>query len=169
MNHLALFLLLPAAVLAWRWSRLVSAALWLTFAVWLAYRGLAWRWPEAHAAGAFEWMRGVSVVTGGLGAWGLVERASARHVLSHRPWEAYLLAREFAGRQGVTLISLKATDAWFAPGRPDILAALLVASMAVDLTAWLIHRGAGQWGPQPFFQAVVLLAMCVIAWRKRSS
>jgi hypothetical protein len=168
MNHLALFLLLPAAWLTWRWSRLVSGALWLALGTWLAYRGIRWHWPDVWAAGYLEWLRGVSVVTGLLGAWELVERASARHVLLHKPWEAYLLAREFAGRAGVTLISLKATDAWFAPGRPDYLAALLVASMGVDLAAILIHRGASQWGPQPFFQCIVLVAMCVVAWPRRT-
>jgi hypothetical protein len=130
MNHLALFLLLPAAVLAWRWSRLVSAALWLTLAVWLAYRSLAWRWPEAHADGAFEVMRyGASAATGFLG----------------------LLAFEKGGNE--TRVR-----------RQLVLGAMLIASMAVDLAALLVHRAWGQWGPQPFFQCLVLLAMCVVAW-----
>lgn len=62
--HLALALLVPAALLTWRWSRLVSGALWLAFAAWSAYRGIAWARPEVWAAGHLEWMRVVSMVTG---------------------------------------------------------------------------------------------------------
>jgi hypothetical protein len=144
----ALVLLVPAALLTWRWSRLVSGALWLTLATWLAYRGLHWTYPDAWAAGHFEWMRGVSMVTGLVGGVELTRLALLRDITS--PSRGGFIGRPL--------------------GRPDILAGMLMASMGVDLTAWLIHRGAGQWGPQPFFQVVVLLAMCgVSAWPRRKS
>jgi len=132
--HLALALLLPAALLTWRWSRLVSGALWFALATWLAYRGLRWAYPDAWAAGHLEPLRAVSAMTGIAG------------VLETNRWAAY--------------------DEPTA--RAPILGALLVASMGVDLTALLIHRGAGQWGPQPFFQVGVLLAMCAVSvWPRR--
>lgn len=152
--HLALVLLLPAALLTWRWSRLVSGALWLTLATWLAYRGIKWQWPNVWAAGYLEWMRGVSMVTGGVGA---VVLKRDRPSMRLRSW-AYRPAR-------ITM-TLRTTS--FA--RVDALAGLLVASMGVDLTAWLVHRGAGQWGPQPFFQCIVLLAMCASSvWPRRKT
>ena len=169
--NLALALLIPAALLTWRWSRLVSVALGLTFAVWLAYRGIRWQWPEVWEAGKIEWMRGVSMLTGGMGAVELALRARRRSrvVASYRNAEAW--AAE-AGLRGAEVWAglMQAGVRRMRWSRPDLLAALLVASMAIDLTAWLIHRGAGQWGPQPFFQVVVLLAMCVIgAWPRRKS
>jgi hypothetical protein len=169
MNHFALALLLPAAVLAWRWSRLVSVALWLTLATWLAYRGIKWHSPDAWAAGRIEWMRGVSMVTGLVGAVELAQRAAVRRLLAESPFEAFYIAREEFGHDVSTWEACKVAREAFAVGRPDVLAALLVASMGVDLTAWLIHHGAGQWGPQPFFQCIVLVAMCVVAWPRRRS
>jgi hypothetical protein len=174
--HLALALLLPAALLTWRWSRLVSVALWLTLAVWLAFRGLRWAYPDAWAAGHLEWMRGVSMVTGLVGAVEIAQRQGQRRAMARfgrwafsvgyreqrddgaaedRAWER--VRREMPAmmrRHGVT-------------GRPDCLAALLVASMGVDLAALLIHRGTGQWGPLPVFQCIVLLVMCAVAWPRR--
>jgi hypothetical protein len=170
MNHLALALLLPAALLTWRRSRLVSAALWLTLAVWLAYRGLAWRWPEAHAAGSFEWIRGVSMATGLVGAVELAIRQWRRS--SGDPLEniKVIAAIESGLASWDGTARLRVQREWaerWERGRPDILAAILVASMAVDLAALLVHRAWGQWGPQPVFQVVVLLAMCGVAWPRR--
>jgi hypothetical protein len=156
MNHLALFLLIPAATLAWRWSRLVSGALWLTLATWLAYRGIRWQWPNVWLAGHLEWMRGVSMATGLAGTW-TVRRYldGARRV---RKWN-----RAFQERKWEGAYAKMPDDAW----RIAYLAALLVASMGVDLAALLIHRGTGQWGPQPVFQCIVLLAMGAVAWPGR--
>jgi hypothetical protein len=172
MNHLALFLLLPAAWLTWRWSRLVSGALWLALGTWLAYRGIRWQWPDLWTAGHLEWMRGVSMATGLVGAIALADRAHRRTLreqirAAYHEWTMRGPIDGFSGELGreVAENARKAV----AVGRPDVLAALLVASMAIDLAAMLIHRGAGQWGPQPFFQCVVLLAMCVVAWPRRAS
>jgi hypothetical protein len=60
MNHLALALLLPAALLTWRWSRLVSGALWLTLVATVSWLAILW-----------EPLRAVSVCTGLLGVVGL--------------------------------------------------------------------------------------------------
>jgi hypothetical protein len=118
MNHLALFLLLPAAWLTWRWSRLVSGALWLTLVATVSWLATSW-----------EPLRAVSFGTGLMGVVGLATHDE---------------------------------------DRPRALSSLLVASMGVDLAALLIHRGVGQWGPLPFFQCIVLLAMCGIAWPRRT-
>lgn len=170
--HLALVLLIPAALLTWRWSRLVSAALWLTLAVWLAYRGIRWQWPEVWTAGHLEWMRGVSMVTGLIGATELRRRARLRErkrwLRDDLHWLHFHGMAAIIRPDDLRFAHITNTSMQERTGRPDILAALLVASMGVDLTAWLIHRGAGQWGPQPFFQVGVLLAMCAVsAWPRR--
>jgi hypothetical protein len=172
MNHLALFLLLPAAWLTWRWSRLMSAALWLALGTWLAYRGIKWQWPDMWAAGYLEWLRGVSMVTGLVGAVELWWRASFR--AERGRWISMNPLRRSVYRTPATLVGVavdpREWEATWAVGRPDILAALLVASMGVDLAALLICRAWGQWGPQPFFQACVLLAMCAVSvWPRRTS
>jgi hypothetical protein len=171
MNHLALFLLLPAAWLTWRWSRLVSCALWLTLATWLAYRGVKWQWPDAWAAGHFEWMRGVSMVTGLVGAIEIAHRVKMRTAREEDLDHGVRLLMIGGTFKTMSAARLAMSRAWIerhAKGRPDILAALLVASMGVDLAALLIHRVVGQWGPQPFFQCIVLVAMCVVAWPRRA-
>lgn len=168
--HPALALLLPAALLTWRWSRLVSGALWLTLATWLAYRGIRWQWPEMWAAGRIEWMRGVSAVTGLVGAVELRRRAIVRERGWYDENQAHLVLR--SGRadsyaHALRIVEQEWHERWDR-GRPDYLAALLVASMGVDLAAMLIHRGAGQWGPQPAFQCIVLAAMCAVSvWPRR--
>lgn len=168
--HLALSLLLPAAWLTWRHSRLVSGALWLTLATWLAYESIKWQWPGVWAAGHLEWMRSVSMVTGLVGAFELAQRAAARHVLATDPLRAFETWKEVNGSWTGAHAAVREASGRLAKGRPDILAALLVASMGVDLAALLIHRGASQWGPQPFFQVGVLLAMCAISvWPRRKS
>jgi hypothetical protein len=153
-THAALLLLLPAAVLAWRWSRLVSAALALALLAGLAFllvphvawtlRDGEWRWTFAEGA----YRLALPGLVGFAGAvvlfWRLDMREMCRHCRVSTPEDAELVAH-------------------YALGRPDALAALLVVSMGVDLAALLLHRGTGQWGPQPFFQCAVLLAMCAIS------
>jgi hypothetical protein len=153
-NHFALALLLPAALLTWRWSRLVSGALWLALAVWLAYRGVRWASPDTWAAGHLEWMRGVSMVTGLAGAAEIARRHGGYHATWHVPEDM----RPRMAAAGLIRPPVS---------RPDYLAGLLVVSMGVDLAALLICRAWGQWGPQPFFQCIVLVAMCVVAWPRR--
>jgi hypothetical protein len=136
--------------------------MWLALAVGLAYRGIRWQWPGGWAAGHFEWMRGVSIVTGLVGVFVLEWRRDMRDVCRrrrmHTPEDFDLSAADIAIAERVRC------------GRPDCLAGMLVASMSVDLTAMLIRRGTGQWGPQPFFQVVVLLTMCAVsAWPRRKS
>jgi hypothetical protein len=121
---------------------------------------LRWAYPDAWAAGHLEWMRGVSMVTGLVGAVELAARARQRwavvaeHVHTYGMIRSEILQRQFQVR-----------GLW---GRPDYLAGLLVMSMGVDLAAWLICRAWGQWGPQPVFQCIVLLAMCAVSmWPRR--
>jgi hypothetical protein len=154
MNHLALILLLPAAILAWRWSRHASAALALTLLAGIAFllvpheawtfRDGEWRWTFAE--GAYRMV--LPGLVGLAGAFVLFWRHDMREMCRHcrvsTPEDAALVAH-------------------YALGRPDALAALLVVSMGVDLAALLLHRGTGQWGPQPFFQCATLLAVCAIS------
>jgi hypothetical protein len=158
MNHIALVLLLPAALLTWRWSRLVSAALAIALLaggafllvpheVWTWHAG-EWRWSFAEGA----YRLALPGLVGLAGAFVLFWRHDMREMCRH-------------GR--VSTPEDAALVAYYALGRPDALAALLVVSMGIDLAALLLHRGTGQWGPQPFFQCAILLAMCAIGARSR--
>jgi hypothetical protein len=178
MIHLALLLLLPAAVLAWRWSRLVSAALALALlagAAFLLVPHKAWTWREGEwrwtfAEGAYR--LALPGLVGLAGAVELARRQGERRALMRfGRWAFSVGYREQHDNVGA------ADRAWDRvrhempsmmrrhgiTSRPDALAALLVVSMGVDLAALLIHRGTGQWGPQPFFQCAVLLTMCAIS------
>lgn len=155
MTHLALWLLPIAALACWRWSRLVAGALALAFGAWLVYR-YAWQW---------DGLRWVSAVTGLAGVVEIGKRAGLRRVV---PEELDHGARELWASGAATTYSLAHAlmrDAWasrWAWGRVDVLALLLVGSAAADAAALLWWRRTCEWGPLPFFQTLVLLAMIAI-------
>jgi len=137
---LARVLLPLAAILTWRWSRLVSGALGFAFVASLVYLVAPW-----------EPLRWVSAVTG---LAGVTELGRVRGISG-------LLARSRVGVRDRRMYIMN---------RRDIVAALLVGSMAADGVAYLWHRSTGHWGPMPVLQVVVLAAMCVIgAWPRRWS
>jgi hypothetical protein len=169
MNHLALVLLLPAALLTWRWSRLVSAALALALLAGIAFLLVPhqawtlhdgeWRWTFTEGA----YRLALPGLVGLAGAVVLAQRITVRQMLETDTIGVYQVAREGGGSWD----DIEVARVAFARGRPDALAALLVVSMGVDLAALLLHRGTGQWGPQPFFQCAVLLAICAVSVKPR--
>lgn len=162
-SHLATLLLLPAAVLAWRLSRPIALALCLVLSSTLAYLALAHAYPEAHARGAFEAQRLVSVVMGLVGAielWRGTERA--RLWWSIRTTAATL--QVFPAGDGPTIDGARR--------RVDPTAAMgliCLASMASDGTAWLLYRAGRPW-VFDLAQVLFLTAICVVeSPRKRGS
>lgn len=166
---LAWLAILPAAVLSWRLSRVVSLALAAVWLSTLGYLVCAHAWPEAWACGRLEWQRWASAAAGLAGVWTLVARG-ARRV---RDADDRRVAAQWAAESG-----LRGAEVWaefvargsrrYAPGRPDALAALIVGSMASDAAAHLVHRGAGVW-VLPVVQLLALAAMCLVsAWPRRS-
>lgn len=167
--HLALLLLVPAALLTWRWSRLVSVALVVTLAAEAFYRVVVWQNPSAWEAGHLEPLRAVSMFTGAVGAIVAARNSGRRSeheriAGAYREWMARGPSEGFTGVLGHEV----AERSWSRVRRSRWLGALLFGSMGVDLTALLIHRGTDQWGPLPLFQCVALLAMCAISvWPRR--
>ena len=142
MMALATILLPITAFACWRWSRLVADALLLALAAEVVYDVAPW-----------EPLRLVSAVTGLAGVVVLIEHGrQPLYIVGHgRNWRLGFW-------QGL------------AQSRPTVLAFLLVGSMAADAAALLWWRGTGEWGPLPFFQVVVLLAMIGVSlWPRRST
>ena len=162
---LAWFAILPAAVLSWRWSRVVSlalAAVWLTTLGYLACKHV---WPHAWACGRLEWQRWVSAAAGLAGIFTLAHHRSERHRFERidakaAAMAARLLAVPVGGPRTIPWGELSL--------RPEMLAALLVGSMAADGAAHLVHRGTGLW-VLPGVQLLALVAMCLVSgWPRRS-
>lgn len=143
-----------AALASCRWSRLCAAAFALAFAGSAAYIGLVHLAPAAHAPGAHEWLRWVSVVTGALGAVELVacvrlDRRAARIAAEGRP----LL---FSMRQRMAELP-----------RRRIIASLLIASSLADGASWLWWHETGQWGPLPAVSCLLYAGVCAVGfWRR---
>lgn len=158
---LARWLLLPAAVVAWRWSRLVSAALGLALVAEFAYDVAPW-----------EPLRWISLVTGTMGLVELKRRitlrrrakdgdlyASAEWARGAVFWEEPPKGYRDAPRVVVQVFKYRA----------NILATMLVWSSLTDALALLWWRRTEQWGALPVLQTITLLAMIAVSvWPRRN-
>jgi hypothetical protein len=137
----ALFALVPVAVLAWRCSRPIAVAVGALFVSTCGYALLAWRYPEAHAAGRFEAQRWTAALVGLVGVVelgraakvaldGASSVAGAIHGIGPRGWLGLLAFASMAG-VGAAHLFERVTGEWGLPA-----AQIVVSGAMITISVW---------------------------------
>lgn len=151
------FVLVPfAAFTSWRWSRPVSASLWLVFAAGCAYVALAQDLPTLYRLGKLEPLRWAAIAPGFAGVLELGRRVHCRLTLWHPSYEQ--ARNDGLARGTITPEILGKARAIMRQTRIDLLSLACVASMASDGAALIGYKIGLPWSLQ-YVQIVVLAGM----------